>query len=267
MQKEETFNPTKETSQKVMDFENKRKHAIFRFDKNLSRIQFENFVNKVVEKYDIEKVSIENQFVVVYLNESSEYKAQRFVLDFNDFGLVTGRFWITECNESLYSAVMNFGLEIGKLIKNYLLKNTKGLAVALNMKIIKETLQYRKNADVEINDKDCTFIKHVNWKTFEKHLRKILSMRNKIVHNAEKQKKKGFPYSVVDYQIELSRDEIDNPNMIFAPICGFAYCDEIDTQNVMIRDVFDTIEDDEVVEVFKKFFFAFEFPHGYKWGE
>lgn len=254
-----------ESSDKLAKLEKRRLSTAFRFDRTLSEKTFIKLIKKASEKFNFKNVEQDNQFVIVDLFARGNGAISRFILDFNDFGLITGRYWIKESCQENFEIAQEFGETILNVVVDYFIKKSKWPDVKFDMVTCKEILNYSNNMqDVQITDTDVVKRTDVNWRTFERNLKKILARKKRILNKAKLEEKKEFP-RVIDYQIELSRSDISLPSMIYAPYCGFAYNDFVFQQDVMRREVFDKISDEKIINYFKRFFFTVQTPWDENW--
>lgn len=80
--------------------ENKRrKNTPCRFKDGISKQEFETLVLSIPRrKMRIEEVKVEGPFVYGTVRSQSGISTWNFTLDFNDYGHITGRYWITSEN-------------------------------------------------------------------------------------------------------------------------------------------------------------------------
>lgn len=100
--------------------EKERKETPFHYPENLSEADFEALALETAQSFKGLAVVVKNQFVYVTVPSPSGITTWNFKADFNDFGTITGKHWIT--SENFNSAVP----------KNYSDKLEKNILAFLN---------------------------------------------------------------------------------------------------------------------------------------
>lgn len=72
-----------------------RKNTPCRFTTELTQADFEEIAINVAKPIKRLKVSVENEFVIGEVRTTSGINTWDFRLDFNDYGRVTGRYWVS----------------------------------------------------------------------------------------------------------------------------------------------------------------------------
>ena len=96
-----------------------RKNTPFHFPNNMTESDFKNLAIKVAKPIKRLYVTVDRQFVSGEVTSSSGINKWHFILDFNDYGTLTGKYWMRYIDNSdtqipssyakqLRSAIMGF---------------------------------------------------------------------------------------------------------------------------------------------------------------
>lgn len=96
-------NKNKQTlNEETLDDEEIRKNTVCKFDdEKLSQQDFENIVVRNCRRIKrVYNVNVEGSVVSAKFQSQSGITSWSFVIDFNDYGKITGRYWISTTNKN-----------------------------------------------------------------------------------------------------------------------------------------------------------------------
>ena len=97
-----------------------RKNTPCNFTEKFSQQDFENIAIKVAKPIKRLTVTVNNEFVIGKVRTSSGINTWEFILDFNDYGKITGEYWI-KYNENHDSQIPgSYAEQLKSAVKDYL---------------------------------------------------------------------------------------------------------------------------------------------------
>lgn len=97
-----------------------RKNTPCNFTEKLSQQDFENIAIKIAKPIKRLAVTVNNELVIGKVRTSSGINTWEFMLDFNDYGKITGEYWI-RYNENHDSQIpSSYAEQLKSALKDYL---------------------------------------------------------------------------------------------------------------------------------------------------
>ena len=100
-----------------------RKNTPFVFPYNISESDFSNIAISVAKPIKRLYVSVDNQFVRGTVRTSSGINTWKFTIDFNDYGTLTGNYWMRHVENSDSQIPYNYAKQLSSAIVDYLHSN------------------------------------------------------------------------------------------------------------------------------------------------
>jgi hypothetical protein len=100
-----------------------RKNTPFVFPYNISESDFSNIAISVAKPIKRLCVSVDNQFVRGTVRTSSGINTWEFTIDFNDYGTLTGNYWMRYVENSDSQIPYNYAKQLSSAIVDYLHSN------------------------------------------------------------------------------------------------------------------------------------------------
>lgn len=97
-----------------------RKNTPCNFSEKLTQKDFENIAIKIAKPIKRLTVTVNKEFIIGKVRTSSGINTWEFILDFNDYGKITGEYWI-KYNENHDSQIPNsYAEQVKSAVKDYL---------------------------------------------------------------------------------------------------------------------------------------------------
>ncbi len=102
-----------------------RKNTPFVFPDNMSESDFRNLAISVAKSIKRLHVSVENQFVRGTVRTSSGINTWDFTIDFNDYGTLTGNYWMRHVENSDSQIPSSYAKQLSSAIADFLRGNSR----------------------------------------------------------------------------------------------------------------------------------------------
>ena len=100
-----------------------RKNTPFRFPDNMTEAEFSNLAIQIAKPIKRLTVSVDNQFVRGTVRTSSGINTWNFTIDFNDYGKLTGSYWMRYVENTDSQIPYNYAKQLSSAIVDYLSNN------------------------------------------------------------------------------------------------------------------------------------------------
>ena len=97
-----------------------RKNTPFQFPENMTDSEFSNIAIRIAKPIKRLTVSVDDQFVLGTVRTTSGINTWNFTIDFNDYGTLTGSYWMRHVENTDSQIPYNYAKQLSSAIVEYL---------------------------------------------------------------------------------------------------------------------------------------------------